>query len=128
MGRLSSNDGETIKTPGMIRWFNNSHYFLKRIGTRSAVTKPHTFVLGLENRFGDDAYSYSCGIEFDNDEAPDLMDRIASFNGLPKYTTLKATVDALRELVRETDRMDRPEDYYFQRKLHGILDDLDLER
>jgi hypothetical protein len=94
-------NGETIETPGMVRWFNNSHYFLKRIGTSSAVTKPNTFVLGLENRFGDNAYSYSCGIEFDNDEAPDLMDRIADFNGLTKYTSLQEKLDKARAELEE---------------------------
>lgn len=94
-------DGETIETPGMVRWFNNSHYFLKRIGTSSAVTKPNTFVLGLENRFGDNAYSYSCGIEFDNDDAPDLLDRIADFNGLPSYTDLLEQLDKARNQLAE---------------------------
>lgn len=97
-------NGETIETPGMVRWFNNSHYFLKRIGTSSAISKPNTFVLGLENRFGDNAYSYSCGIEFDNDEAPDLMDRIADFNGLPKYTALQEKLDKMRAELEEFKR------------------------
>lgn len=100
MGKyLGNNDGETIETPGMVRWFNNSHYFLKRIGTRSVVTKPDTFVLGLETRFGDSAYSYISGIEFDNDEAPDLMDRIATFNGRPKYTDLLKTRSAVEHII-----------------------------
>lgn len=99
MKREYFSDGGTIETPGMVRWFNNSHYFLKRIGTMFAVTKPNTFVLGLENRFGDNSYSYSCGIEFDNDEAPDLMDRIAEFNDLPKYTDLVKTREAVEHVI-----------------------------
>jgi hypothetical protein len=35
----------------------------------------------------------------DNDEAPDLMDRIAEFNGLPKYTALLKKVQGLKALV-----------------------------
>lgn len=60
-------------------------------------------------------------------KAVELMDWVADAAGLPKYSGLKATVDALRALVKETDRTAQPEDYYFQGKLHGILDDLDLE-
>lgn len=99
--------GETKETPGMVRWYNDSHYFLKRIGTRAMITKPNTFVLGLESRFGDDAYSYSCGIEFDNDEAPDLMDRIADFNGLPKYTDLLNKVRLFQAMVDRAEKNPR---------------------
>lgn len=112
---------ETKETPGMVRWFNNSHYFLKRIGTRTTVTKPDTFVLGLEHRFGDNAYSYSCGIEFDNDEAPDLMDRIAKFNNLPTYTELLEVALKTAALLKDMDRMDQTEDRYARRKLRDIL-------
>lgn len=124
MGKyFGNNDGETIETPGMMRWFNNSHYFLKRIGTRRTVTKPNTFVLGLETRFGSDAYSYISGIEFDNDEAPDLMDRISEFNGLPKYTDLRGTVDAVKALVKEMQRVSQPEDYNVLNQMLDVLEE-----
>lgn len=88
-------NGKTIETPGMVRWYNDSHYFLKR---RNPESK--RFVLGLENRFGQDgAYEYSTSIEFDNNEAPDLMDRIAKFNGLPTYTELTKTREALEHII-----------------------------
>jgi len=98
--------GETIESPGMVRWYNDSHYFLKRIGNMwDGIRKPDTFLLGLENRIGDGAYIFSNSIEFDNDEAPDLMDRIAEFNGLPKYSELLASREALQHII---DRLNGP--------------------
>lgn len=103
--------GETKETPGMVRWYNDSHYFLKRRTPEST-----RFVLGLENRWGQDgAYEYSTSIEFDNDEAPDLMDRIAKFNNLPKYTDLLEKVTKLQELVDRSEEVPerKKSDVYF---------------
>lgn len=112
---------ETIETPGMVRWVNGSHYFLKRIGTSAKVHKPNTFVLGLEHRFGDNAYSYSCGIEFDNDEAPDLMDRIAKFNDLPTYTELLEVYNKTKKLYDEEEPSAGIPEYHIFDKLKAIL-------
>jgi hypothetical protein len=125
MSRFFEDDGQTIESPGMVRWYSKPcHYFLKRIGNMwDGVTKPNTFVLGLENRMGDGAYAFNTSIEFDNDEAPDLMDRIASFNGLPTYTGLLKTTDKVNALVKELERMDRREDRHVLEALRGILED-----
>lgn len=123
MGKMfDNNDGETIETPGMVRWYNETHYFLKRIGTPDKVTKPNTFVLGMEHRFGDNAYSYSCGIEFDNDEAPDLMDRIAKFNDLPTYTELLEVYNKVKNLYDTEEPSAGPPEYHLMDKLKDILD------
>lgn len=98
--------GETIESPGMVRWYNDTHYFLKRIGNMwQGIHKPDTFLLGMEYRYGDGAYEFATSIEFYNDEAPDLMDRIADFNGLPKYTDLLKTREALEHVI---DRLNGP--------------------
>lgn len=80
--------GETIETPGMVRWDSGgSHYFLKRIGTKYTVQKHNTFVLGLEVLVGPEKrYEFATSIEFSNDEALELIDRICKFNGMPTYT------------------------------------------
>lgn len=123
MSRFFEDDGQTIESPGMVRWYSKPcHYFLKRIGNMwDGVTKPNTFVLGLENRIGDGAYMFSTSIEFDNDEAPDLMDRIAEFNELPKYTDLLAISMKVDDLLKDMDRMDQQNDLYARRKLRDIL-------
>ena len=115
--RFGGYEGETIESPGMVRWYNDSHYFLKRIGNMwQGVSKPKTFVLGLENRIADGAYFFSTSIEFDNDEAPDLMDRIADFNGIPKYTDLLNTREALEHVI---DRLNGPD--YADGIFHGAI-------
>ena len=109
--------GETKEVPGMVRWVSgNSHYFLKHRQTGRPI-----FALGLEHRIADGAYIFDTSIEFDDDEAPDLMDRIASFVDLPTYTELMEVTDKLNSLLKETERMDRSEDYYFRDKLRDIL-------
>lgn len=121
--RFGTDEGQTIESPGMVRWYNESHYFLKRIGNMwDGIRKPNTFVLGLENRYGDGAYIFSNSIEFDNDEAPDLMDRIAAFNDLPTYTELMKSVAAINALVKDMERTDRIEDRYLMNRLRAILE------
>lgn len=125
MSKYFEDDGQTIESPGMMRWYSKPcHYFLKRIGNMAqGVTKPDTFVLGLEHRMGDGAYAFNTSIEFDNDEAPDLMDRIATFNDLPTYTGLLKTAAEVNALVKELERMDRPEDRRILETLRDILED-----
>jgi hypothetical protein len=103
MSKYFEPNGETIESPGMVRWYSKpSHYFLKRIGNMwDGIHKPDTFVLGLEHQIGDGAYLFNTSIEFDNDEAPDLMDRIADFNGLTKYTSLQEKLDKARAELEE---------------------------
>lgn len=92
--------GETIETPGMVRWYSKPcHYYLKKFD----VPNPKFFRLGLEHRIGDGAYIFDSDIEFDISEAPDLMDRIAEFNGLPKYTDL---LDKSTELLELRTRLE----------------------
>jgi hypothetical protein len=103
--------GETIATPGIQRWKSGGcNYFLKRIGTKYEVQKHHTFVLGLEAYYTQmERYEYIAGIEFNNSEAVDLMDRIARFNGMPSYTA------QLQRWALVEDLLDREE----QTSLHS---------
>ena len=87
--------GETHETPGMVRWVSGPcHYFIKHNSPGRPI-----FALGFEHRIGDLAYIFDTSIEFDDDEAPDLMDRIADFQGLPKYTDLLKTREALEHIL-----------------------------
>jgi hypothetical protein len=116
-GHYGKFTGKTIETPGMVRWYNDSHYFLKR-----RTPEATRWVLGLETRFGQDgAYEFLTSIEFDNDETVDIIDRIATFNDLPTYTELMEVHDKLSALLRETERMDQSQDYYFRNKMRDIL-------
>jgi hypothetical protein len=81
----------TIETPGMVRWNSNSnrHYFIKwmDIGTSKYTTlRPRKFVLGTEQPAAGGKLEYLTGIQFDASEAVELIDRLASFNGMPSYT------------------------------------------
>jgi len=109
--------GATNEVPGMVRWVSGeSHYFLKHNSPGRPI-----FALGLEHRIGDMAYIFDTSIEFDDDEAVDLIDRIASFQDLPTYSELMDVSSKLNALLLETERMDRPEDRYFRDKLRDIL-------
>ncbi len=114
--------GETHETPDMVRWFSNgSHYFLKH----NSPDRP-IFALGMEHQIGDLAYIFDTSIEFDDDEAPDLMDQIAEFNGLPKYSTLKRQVDMLKRMARDLDQPSQPV-AILKRAILGDLEDIILE-
>jgi hypothetical protein len=118
-GRFGEIIGETTETPDMVRWVSGgSHYFLKHTSPGRPI-----FALGLEHRIGDLAYIFDTSIEFDNDEAPDLMDRIAAFNDLPTYTELVKSVAAINALVKDLERTDRPEDRHILNRLRAILED-----
>lgn len=89
--------GETIETPGMMRWSNNSDYFIKR---RPGSKR---FQIGLESKIADGTYIFHTSIEFDDEEAPDLMDRIAIFNDIPPYSDLLEIRDALAHVLNRLD-------------------------
>ena len=107
--------GETKETPGMVRWSNDSEYFIKR--------RPDSkrFQIGLESKIADGTYIFHTSIEFDDDEAPDLMDRIAKFNDLPTYSALLKARD---DLLRLRNYLKQPEVSQTQ-TTRAILADID---
>jgi hypothetical protein len=117
-GRFGEIIGETTETPDMVRWVSGgSHYFLKH----KAPGRP-IFALGLEHRIGDLAYIFDTSIEFDDDEAPDLMDRIAKFHDLPTYTELLEVYSKVKNLYDFEEPSAGPPEYHLMDKLKDILD------
>lgn len=107
---------ETIETPGMVRWNSGRcHYFLKRIGTKYEVQKHNTFVLGREVLVGpEQRHEFATSIEFENEEAVELMDRICKFNGMPTYTA------QLQRWALVEDLLDREQDSRIHSKKYVI--------
>jgi hypothetical protein len=90
---------ETREVPGMIRWYSKPcHYFIKNRGPEDKKF----FKIGLESQIADGTYVWHEDIEFDVTEAPDLMDKICEFNGLPTYSGLLETRRKLDELMHRT--------------------------
>jgi hypothetical protein len=102
--------GETIETPGMVRWDSGRcHYFLKRIGTKYEVHKHNTFVLGLEILLGpEQRHEFATSIEFSNEGALELIDRIAKFNGMPTYTAQLQRWALIEDVLDSMERTNQP--------------------
>jgi hypothetical protein len=101
---------------------SKGHYFIQQ---PSEWDTSH-FELGQEIRVADGAWDVQSHITVAVDDAPDLMDQIADYHVLPRYTDLLEIKSKLDALVKEMDRVDRDDQRgtlgYLKDALEGIND------
>ncbi len=98
---------------------NKEHYFIQQ----PSEWETSRFQLGQEIRVADGAYDVQSHITVAVDDVPDLMDQIADYHVMPRYTDLLRIVDGVKDLVTEKDRIAGAEDYEYLNRLHAILRD-----
>lgn len=84
---------------------SGNHYFIQN---PSEIDTGH-FRLGIEHRVAAGAFDVESYVTFEVEDAPDLMDRIADFHVLPKYTDLldmrQRLLDLTETAVKYDERM-----------------------
>jgi hypothetical protein len=94
---------------------DKEHYFIQQ----PSEWETSRVQLGQEIRVADGAYDIESHITVAVESVPALMDELADYHVLPRYTDLLKTVDAVRAMVKEMERMDRDD----QRGTLGYLRD-----
>lgn len=80
---------------------SKGHYFIQQ----PSEWETSRFQLGQEIRVADGAWDVESHVTVAVDDAPDLMDQIADYRVLPRYTDLLASREALQHIL---DRLNSP--------------------
>jgi hypothetical protein len=84
-------------TPGTVRWkAGDDRFYLE-------PEQHNHFVLGQEFNFGDGAFTDFSLLVINRADTPELLDRLAEFNGLPKYSDLSKTQEAVNHILNRLD-------------------------
>lgn len=81
---------------------SGKHYFIQN----PSEIETGQFRLGIEHRIAAGAFDVESFVTVEVEDAPDLMDRIADFNVLPRYTDLLDMHQRLMNLTESAIRYD----------------------